>query len=79
MRLASSPAPESNRPREAIFAVRSLTKTYGEGDAAVHALSGVDLVQMTDDMAMKIMGDPEVQAAVAARGPLKVVVNQVPL
>jgi len=38
------------------------------------ALSGVDLVQMTDDMAMKIMGDPEVQAAIAARGPLKVVV-----
>jgi putative ABC transport system ATP-binding protein len=43
MRLAPSNAPESNRPREAIFAVRSLTKTYGEGDAAVHALSGVDL------------------------------------
>ena len=38
------------------------------------ALSGVDLVQMTDDMAMKIMGDPDVQAAIAQRGPLKVVV-----
>ena len=38
------------------------------------ALSGVDLVQMTDDMAMKIMGDPDVQAAMAQRGALKVVV-----
>jgi hypothetical protein len=37
------------------------------------ALSGVDLVQMTDDMAMKIVGDPDVQAAIAQRGPLKVV------
>ena len=38
------------------------------------ALSGVDLVQMTDDMAMKIAGDPQVQAAIAAKGALKVVV-----
>ena len=38
------------------------------------ALSGVDLVQMTDDMAMRIMGDPDVQAAMAQRGALKVVV-----
>jgi hypothetical protein len=38
------------------------------------ALSGIDLVQMTDDMAMKIAADPQVQAAIAARGPLKVVV-----
>ncbi|MEO6434426.1 MAG: hypothetical protein ABIP55_01525 [Tepidisphaeraceae bacterium] len=38
------------------------------------ALSGVDLVQMTDDMAMKIAGDPEVQAAIAKNGRLKVVV-----
>jgi hypothetical protein len=38
------------------------------------ALSGVDLVQMTDDMAMKIAGDPDVQRAIAERGPLKVVV-----
>jgi hypothetical protein len=38
------------------------------------ALSGVDLVQMTDDMAMQIAGDPQVQAAIAERGPLKVVV-----
>jgi hypothetical protein len=38
------------------------------------ALSGVDLVQMTDDMAQKIAGDPQVQAAIQARGPLKVVV-----
>jgi hypothetical protein len=40
------------------------------------ALSGVDLVKMTDDMAMKIMADPEVQS-VLARGPMKVVVRPV--
>src|SRR5438477_10731091 len=38
------------------------------------ALSGVDLVQMTDDMAMKIDGDPQVQRAISERGPLRVVV-----
>lgn len=29
--------------RESVFSVRGLTKTYGEGEAAVHALAGVDL------------------------------------
>ena len=38
------------------------------------ALSGLDLVQMTDDMAMKITADPQVQAAIAKEGALKVVV-----
>ena len=38
------------------------------------ALSGVDLVQMTDDMAMKVAADPEVQAAIAKQGSLRVVV-----
>src|SRR5437899_11571672 len=38
------------------------------------ALSGVDLVQMTDDMAMKIAGDSQVQAAIAKEGRLKVVI-----
>ena len=38
------------------------------------ALSGIDLVQMTDDMAMKIAGDADVQKAIAERGPLKIVV-----
>jgi hypothetical protein len=38
------------------------------------ALSGVDLVQMTDDMASKIAGDAGVRAAIAKEGPLKVVV-----
>jgi hypothetical protein len=38
------------------------------------ALSGVDLVQMTDDMAMQIVGDPQVQAAIAKEGSLKVVI-----
>src|SRR5687767_9769724 len=41
------------------------------------ALSGVDLVKMTDDMAMQIGSDPEVRRAIAERGPLKVVVMPV--
>jgi putative ABC transport system ATP-binding protein len=42
-----SAGPLTRRPSDAlhepVFTVRQLTKTYGEGDAAVHALSGVDL------------------------------------
>jgi hypothetical protein len=41
------------------------------------ALSGVDLVQMTDDMAMKIAADAGVQQAFKDHGPLKVVVMPV--
>lgn len=41
------------------------------------ALDGTDLVQMTDDMAMKLAGDPEVQRAIADRGALRVVVQPV--
>ncbi len=41
------------------------------------ALGGVDLVQMTDHMAQSIAGDPEVRAAVAGRGALRVVVEPV--
>ena len=41
------------------------------------ALSGVDLVKMTDDMAMKLGSDPEVQRAICEHGPLKVVVTPV--
>lgn len=41
------------------------------------ALDGIDLVQMTDDMAMKIAADPEVQRAIAERGALRVVVQPV--
>ena len=33
----------SSRGSEPVFTVRDLTKTYGDGEAAVHALSGVDL------------------------------------
>jgi hypothetical protein len=40
------------------------------------ALDGVDLVRMTDDMAARIVADPEVQA-VLARGPMRVVVQPV--
>jgi hypothetical protein len=41
------------------------------------ALSGVDLVQMTDDMAMKLAASPAVQKAYREHGPLKVVVQPV--
>ncbi|HYD84614.1 MAG TPA: ABC transporter ATP-binding protein, partial [Opitutus sp.] len=40
---ASAPSDSHERERERVFEVRQLTKTYGEGEAAVHALSGVDL------------------------------------
>jgi hypothetical protein len=41
------------------------------------ALDSVDLVSMTDDMAAKIAGSPEVQQAIAQHGPLKIVVQPV--
>ena len=41
------------------------------------ALDSVDLVTMTDDMAMQLAGDPEVRAAVARDGELRVVVQPV--
>lgn len=55
--------------------ISSCTSALESGTST--ALSGVDLVQMTDDMAMKIMADPQVQAAIALHGPLKVVVQPV--
>ena len=41
------------------------------------ALDSVDLVRMTDDMAMKIVAEPRVQAAIASEGQLAVVVQPV--
>jgi hypothetical protein len=41
------------------------------------ALNSVDLVQMTDDMSMKIMASPGVQEAIAKEGKLRVVVKPV--
>ena len=41
------------------------------------ALDAADLVQMTDDMSMKILADPDVQAAIERDGKLKVVVQPV--
>src|SRR5471030_787346 len=43
---AQSPTPPAARlgeTRELVFHVRGLSKVYGEGTAAVHALAGVDL------------------------------------
>jgi hypothetical protein len=41
------------------------------------ALDSVDLVKMTDDMAMKIIGDPKVEDAIEQQGKLRVVVEPV--
>ena len=41
------------------------------------ALDSVDLVRMTDDMAAKIVADPDVQAAIERAGKLKVVIQPV--
>lgn len=41
------------------------------------ALSGYDLETMADQMAQSIMADPDVQAAVAEEGPLRVVIRPV--
>ena len=41
------------------------------------ALGGVDLVQMTDQMAASIVADPEIQAAIAKDGALRIVVQPV--
>ena len=41
------------------------------------ALDAVDLQQMTDDMAAKIVADPQVQAAIAKEGQLPVVIQPV--
>jgi PBP1b-binding outer membrane lipoprotein LpoB len=41
------------------------------------ALNGVDLVTMTDQMSSSILGDPAVQAAIAEKSSLKVVVEPV--
>jgi hypothetical protein len=41
------------------------------------ALDGGDLVRMTDEMSASILGDPAVQAAIAEKGMLKVVVEPV--
>jgi hypothetical protein len=41
------------------------------------ALDSVDLLQMTDDMAMKMQADPAVQQAIREHGPMKVVVEPV--
>ena len=38
-----APLPSPAAIRAPVFRVRGLTKVYGEGEAAVHALSGVDL------------------------------------
>lgn len=74
----------NHRLRLAFFltsAFALLTSTLGCGTAVSSgqsaALSGDDLIRMTDDMAMKIAGDPNVRAAIAAGGPLKVVVRPV--
>jgi hypothetical protein len=58
-----------------------LATAFGCGSAVTHghntALDSVDLITMTDDMAAKIVADPDVQGAIAREGKLKVVVQPV--
>lgn len=80
MRIAT----EHHRTRAivySLFSILAFCHTSGCTNAVQSghntALSGVDLVKMTDDMAAGIAADGEVQAAYAARGPLKIVVQPV--
>ena len=41
--VATAPSAPPARAREPVFVARGLTKVYGSGDSAVHALRGVDL------------------------------------
>ena len=77
--------PPDKRPTKFVFYpcspvfICGLLLFFGGCSSAVNsgqntALSGVDLVKMTDDMAMKIAASPEVERAYRAHGPLKVVV-----
>jgi hypothetical protein len=58
-----------------LFALMGCSSAMQSGSNT--ALSGDDLVKMTDDMAMKVVADPEVQSAIAQKGSLKVVVQPV--
>jgi hypothetical protein len=58
-----------------MFQLPSCTSAVQSGTNT--ALSGMDLIQMTDDMAMQIAADPQVQAAIARQGQLKVVIQPV--
>ncbi|CAN5447480.1 hypothetical protein BH10PLA1_BH10PLA1_00350 [soil metagenome] len=62
------------------FIVLLLLSLAGCGDVVQQhntALDSVDLITMTDDMATKIAADPDVQAAIANKGALKIVVQPV--
>jgi putative ABC transport system ATP-binding protein len=43
MPATASFVPPPSSEREPVFTVRGLTKVYGDGEAAVHALAGIDL------------------------------------
>jgi hypothetical protein len=58
-----------------LFLIAGCTSAVESGHNT--ALDAVDLQQMTDDMAAKIVADPRVQAAIAKEGQLAVVVQPV--
>ncbi|HEX2973749.1 MAG TPA: hypothetical protein VHP11_15560 [Tepidisphaeraceae bacterium] len=62
-----------------IALVTLMTGCAGSAVSSGHntALDSVDLVSMTDDMAMKIVGSPAVQQELARNGKLRVVVQPV--
>jgi hypothetical protein len=55
-----------------LLAVTGCSDAVSSGRSA--SLSGDDLQQITDDIAMQLAGDPEVRAAITSEGPLPVVV-----
>ncbi len=67
-------------PRSA-FLILLLLHFSGCGTATSHgtstALDHIDLINMTDDMAKKIAANPQVKEAIAANGPMKIVVMPV--
>ena len=69
-----------NLPFAALASLLLLTGCAGD-TAVAHgkntALDHVDLVSMTDDMAMKLRADPNVQREIREHGPMKVVVEPV--
>jgi hypothetical protein len=60
-----------------VFICGSSSCTSAVSTGSNTALDGVDLVRMTDDMAIQIAGDPQIQAAYERDGPLTIVVQPV--
>ena len=60
-----------------LLLLTSCTENSAVSQGQNTALDGANLVEMTDDMTQKILADPEVQAEMAKKGRLKVVIQPV--